>query len=191
MANLSHQILDDVLKIIEASTEDSPIDLEIMLKTRFLSLPNRDVKVIMDKLRKENLIDCVIPNKNTDDNGRQDFVKGREYYFITFEGLMLLQEGGYVGRLIREERENIRVAALEESQKENSNRLTYLTGILAFCSVAVFVVDVIKLCIEKAHFLGSIQLWTAFCLLLYCNIAVLILLLLIKQLKSLKKRKEP
>ena len=194
MPNLSFQILDDVLRAIEANTEDKPTDLEILIKMQFQGLSHRDVKVITDKLLSEKMIDCVIPNKNIDGMDEQEFRKGKEYHFITFDGLMLLQENGYVGRITRQNDGNKRVAALEDNQTANANRLTYLTAILAFGTLLPVGIEGVKM--GRSHLKGgmgwvfSIQLMTfLFVALLALTAGIALGVVLSLTIKHLLKRR--
>ena len=97
---LSFEVLDGVLKHIETSTGHSPCALHIIIPQLYPTIQRRDVKVIVDKLYKDGNIDFVTPNKDgvLDAKGinTDNWIKDYPYYYITFEGVMLLQEGGYV-----------------------------------------------------------------------------------------------
>jgi hypothetical protein len=84
----------------------------------------------------------------------------RKMYEITTKGALFWEIGGYQGAINRENAENTRVKALERFQKENANRMTYLTAILAsFAFLSVFLQS-----LDKFHILFRIDIWLAFLL---------------------------
>ena len=113
MANLSYQVLDDVLKQIQESSIDKPVLIEFEL-LKYGYLPNRDRLVIQQKLIKDGYIDSIIPNQKGEDD---HFDLGKDYYYITFDGIMLLEHKGYHGK------------AKDESKAKNLLSLT--TGAIA------------------------------------------------------------
>jgi hypothetical protein len=92
----SLETLDKVLKYLEKSTENEPCDLELEIPRIISEISNRDKKAIIDKLIKDKYVDNIKPNYGK-------FINNRNYQFITFEGLLLLEEsGGYVGKAKKE-----------------------------------------------------------------------------------------
>lgn len=96
MNKLSYLLLDKILKDIRDSTDTNPINLEAHLKTKY-ELPNRDVRGIREKLIEDKMIKSFIPTPVGN-----NFIPNREYQYITFDGLMLLQDRGYVGKRRKE-----------------------------------------------------------------------------------------
>lgn len=76
-------ILDSTLKSLKTHTSNNPLPKEVILqKINLLELSNRDRRLIFDKLFKDGYVDKL---------------EGRipEEYFITFNGLLFLEKGGY------------------------------------------------------------------------------------------------
>lgn len=78
------KILDDTLKSLEKHTDEKPLPKEVLLQRINLldKLSNRDIRLVFDKLKDDGFI------------GVMDS-KGLDSYFITFNGLLFLQKGGY------------------------------------------------------------------------------------------------
>lgn len=78
------KILDDTLKSLEKHTDKNPLPKEVLLQRINLldKLSNRDIRLVFDKLKADGFIDVM------------DSI-GLDSYFITFNGLLLLQNGGY------------------------------------------------------------------------------------------------
>lgn len=63
----------------------------------------------------------------------EEFIGGmykRAEYNITFKGRFHFERGGYQGQTDRENSERTRVETLADNQKDNANRMTYLTAIV-------------------------------------------------------------
>ena len=76
--------LDQTLKSLKDNTDSHPLPKEVVLqRVNILNqLSNRDVKLVFDKLKNDNLIDVMLINE-------------LDNYFITFNGLLFLEKGGY------------------------------------------------------------------------------------------------
>ena len=92
-----HKILDVILYELKNNTSDDPMDLEQTIKFKFDFISKRDNRAIREKLIADNLIKSFVPQPI--DNR---FVEGREYQYITFDGLMFIEKGGYRKLRIRE-----------------------------------------------------------------------------------------
>lgn len=97
---LSYKTLDDVLAVLEQTTSSNPIPSSEIFKN-FPNLQNnqhhRDRRAILDKLQYDEFVGCLksvfIIHRFPDD---------LPLYFISFNGLLLLQDEGYVGRRKKE-----------------------------------------------------------------------------------------
>ena len=78
------KILDDTLKSLEKHTDEKPLPKEVLLQRINLldKLSNRDIRLVFDKLKDDGFINVIDSN-------------GLDSYFITFDGLLFLQKGGY------------------------------------------------------------------------------------------------
>jgi hypothetical protein len=88
----SYAILDDFLKALKNYTQEQALPQPTLLGSKpFLNLSSRDKDGCIKKLIKDGFIEQTTFTE----------VGGLilPAYFITFEGLMLLEEDGYVGRL--------------------------------------------------------------------------------------------
>ena len=92
MSELSLKTLDDILKVmIRDGTE--PIDLEYLITKEFPKINPRDRKIIREKLIEDKYISSFVPALGSD-----KFLSDREYQCINFNGIFLLNKGGYVGK---------------------------------------------------------------------------------------------
>jgi hypothetical protein len=92
---LTYELLDEILSIISSATPDIPTSSELIFKDH--SLPSRDREVILQKLMKEGLIDFMMSTQSI-----HKLPNGVKLYFITFDGILLLQKGGYAKKKRRE-----------------------------------------------------------------------------------------
>lgn len=78
------KILDEILKSLKYNTDKTPLPKEVILqRVNILNqLSDRDIRIVFDKLKTDGFIDEMVLN-NFDN------------YFITFNGLLFLQKGGY------------------------------------------------------------------------------------------------
>lgn len=78
------KILDSTLKSLKDNTDNHPLPKEVILQRVNLlnQLSDRNVRLVFDKLKEDRYIDVILIN---------DF----DNYFITFNGLLFLQNGGY------------------------------------------------------------------------------------------------
>jgi len=80
-----HNILDDVLRILQGTGYDEPLDYYELFKKLNIELPKRDRRIIIDKLISDGYIKFL-------NNKIQPEKAG---YFITFKGLFFYKKGGY------------------------------------------------------------------------------------------------
>ena len=112
----------------------------------------------------------------------------KEQCKITFEDRFWLSQNGYQGEMNRKNAESIRVETLERNQMENAGRMTGLTKVLAYATIALVLVEIIKMTIEYGHLLGAIRFWTFADVLIAGLILGIILALIIVQ--QAKRRSE-
>lgn len=96
MKNYSrHKILDNILLSLKNTTVDRPVEEgEIFFDMQIhKSTGNRDKLIVIEKLMKDGFI-----NKTEMLVGA---IKEKGFY-ITFEGLLHIEQGGYIGKLKRE-----------------------------------------------------------------------------------------
>jgi len=79
------KILDSTLESLKDNTETNPLPKEFVLqKVNVLNeLSKRDVRLVFDKLKIDKYIDVMI-------------IDELDQYYITFNGLLFLQRGGYI-----------------------------------------------------------------------------------------------
>ncbi|MBU3661284.1 MAG: hypothetical protein FGM14_15545 [Flavobacteriales bacterium] len=85
----AHQTLDKILKEIKNSSEVEPINLEETIKDKFEYISKRDRRAIREKLIEDKLVGSFIPFPGA------SFIEKREYQYITYNGLLFLEKGGY------------------------------------------------------------------------------------------------
>lgn len=78
------KILDKTLKSLKEHTAENPLPKEVIFLNADIlkSLTNRDKKLIVEKLIKDGYTDRI-------------FINELDHYFITFDGLLFIQKGGY------------------------------------------------------------------------------------------------
>jgi len=94
MKKLSLKDLDDALRLLDETSEESPVDFQLKLKRAFPNISDRNRRAIMDKLIEDKHITSFKPVIDNPTN--------LEMQFINFNGLMLLENGGYVKKRCRE-----------------------------------------------------------------------------------------
>jgi DNA-binding PadR family transcriptional regulator len=77
------------LYYLKERSENEPSDLDYEISELYFEISNRDTKALIEKLAKDGYIDNIIPNFGK-------FLPDRKYQFITFDGLVFLEDGGYV-----------------------------------------------------------------------------------------------
>lgn len=108
-------ILDWSLVFLKDATKIQPLSLYAHLLSQFPKLANRDARAIVDKLKNEQLIGSIFKNEDV-----------LEYNFITFDGLLLLEQFGGYGK------------KLKKLQSGDRHQL-FLTRSIAFASVVAAV----------------------------------------------------
>lgn len=125
------KLLDTFLKTIAETTIKNPLELDIIKLNNdtLKEISDRDWNIIVTKLLDDKMITSIIKEYNS--------VYQYNAYFITFDGLLLLEfENGYYGRYIKQQSETERIKSLENIQKKNSSWIVLLTA-LTFLAAAV------------------------------------------------------
>ena len=105
---------------------------------------NNELVMILNKLQKDGYI--------LHDNGTHPYTqKETPLYFITFEGKIFYQQGGYGQQIIRQNDENVRVLNLEISHETLMRKLNALTFWIATGTVGLVLIEAIKLLNEHFH----------------------------------------
>ena len=97
-----------------------------------------ELLLILEKLKKDGNVNTEERNIHVINDSVDTFYK-ETLYIITYEGKLLCDQNGYSQKVINQNAENIRVAALEKSQKMYANRMIYLTIAIAFSTVVAAV----------------------------------------------------
>ena len=115
-SKLSFELLDKLLTRLKNTTDRSPVNL---MNTRnmdsdFIDLSDRDWSIMLSKLLADKMIETTyLFAEPLDPNSNKAI-----HYFITFNGVMLLEmEGGYAGRL--------------RKQRFSENRQSLMTTLIA------------------------------------------------------------
>ena len=178
---LSFDVLDVVLKYIGKSSGHSPSDLQIIIPQLYPTLGRRDVRVIIDKLYKDGNIDFVTPNKGgvLDSKGinTENWVKDYPYYYITFEGIMLLQEDGYTTAYTQSK---------YQKRYEKARDFFLICGscMAGIGTLLLFFAEVVR----HFHWIASIEMATFLLVLLAATLIAAALLLLIQSLMKSKEK---
>lgn len=108
------KILDDILVELKRSTETTHLPKEVILNNikMYKKLSNRDRRLVFEKLMKDEYIEII-----ESQNG--------ESYYITFNGLLFLQKGGYVK---------------ENSRRINNDRFKKYSNILLFVASTLTII---------------------------------------------------
>jgi hypothetical protein len=103
----SLKLLDDVLFKLDKTTSEDPVLLDEILSDWKPKISERERYGIPKKLLKDGMIE----NISVPTNNRKEILRGLTCQFITYEGLILLeQDNGYTGKKQREDRkENLDV----------------------------------------------------------------------------------
>lgn len=118
----------------KAEGQRLPFDIDNVVLP-FLGLNNHEeFRCLMDMLIDDNYAFFI-----ADSPLKEWPLKYTQRTMITPRGIDFKMKGGYKQRAIYEAAENTRVVALEKSQMENANRMTYLTVILAVSAFATMV----------------------------------------------------
>ena len=144
------QNLDEVLKILSDTTESNPIEWTLLkyLNPSLSIITNRNWEAIRRKLVADKMIDFV---KEKTNNLIPDS-KEEERYFITIDGLLLLEfEDGYAGRYNSTQSESNRIKSLEKWQGRYSLILSIFTGLSFFVSVSTCWLNCDSYLLQKNH----------------------------------------
>jgi len=135
MSNISLSILDFTLQRISDITKESPQPIEqIFNNPTFEKILLRDQHSILNKLKKDGYIDFI-------ESDGDKFPKGTALYFILFEGLLLLQNGGYVQILINEDNQNTYLKNAQRVSSRNEKILAWGTVGLVIATAFLAVVE--------------------------------------------------
>ncbi len=142
--------LDEVLKII-ASVEltDGSIRTEfisIKLNQIGIKINVSELERIIDKLVKDDYADFEdkVPSPNTPFS--------LPHYFITFDGFLLLENGGYKQDLINKNSETKRIDDLDKKSIYLSDRMNRLTFWVVVGSIGLLLMEIVKFVVANPHF---------------------------------------
>lgn len=132
------QILNDVLESLKSNTEDKPLDKEEIYwhANLLFELSNRNKRIIMEKLIRDGYA------------FRLDDKDGFDKYFISYEGILFLDEGGYVKKFER----NLQLAKSEAEYKEKVLYLQKKNVNIQFWAILSAVV-------ASSYYFGEIMKW--------------------------------
>jgi hypothetical protein len=120
--------LDLILLEVKESSDNTPVDLESIIKQKFTSVSNRDGRAIIEKLIRDGLISTFVPHESP------EFIKGRYYQYITFDGLLFIEDGGYSGKKRR-----------EEFNAKVLNRISWVVAFGALLSGLYYLIEILRL----------------------------------------------
>lgn len=138
--NNPYDVLDAVLRGLKETSEDKPIPRNDALNQsdQFQKLSDRDKRIVFEKLERDGYAqrkNQVIQNQNTD------------IWYITFEGILLLREKGYVQREI-----NTRLARRNAHRNERKLRgYTLWLAIGTWLAGIYFVVELVRFFYSLFH----------------------------------------
>ena len=130
-----YSILNDILETLKEITEVEPYnDLNTLNKAGLLpEIGNRDKYLILEKLKKDEYIGVI---KIPIDPKNPESVK-EDRYFITFDGILFIRNGGYLKREKNKKLEIERKKTYDESYLTSTQRidkgthkLVLVTGLL-------------------------------------------------------------
>lgn len=130
--NNPYLLLDTILSQLKELTEKSPRRIEeIYTREQMQNISNRNRTIIFAKLKKDGFIDSKIVPPISENDADIDW----EGWYITFEGIIFLDYGGYVQQQIdfHKEKNNLRV--IQETSARMEKQTYVLTVILAVSSV--------------------------------------------------------
>jgi hypothetical protein len=142
---LSHiEKLDEVLFTL--GEFDSRVTYDGLLKiieTRRFDISNQTVMLILEKLKKDGFGEVMLPTP-----GLPESITA----ILTFEGRVFVEQGGYKQKQLDQNAEKNRVEKLETSQRELMKRLNFLTGWVAFGTVALALIELLSITLEYHWF---------------------------------------
>jgi hypothetical protein len=145
---LTNELLDEILHVISSLTPDNPKSSEIIFLDKDLS--NRDRQIILWKLIKDGFIDSMLSIQEA--NG---FPNDMTLYFITFDGILHLQDGGYVGKIASEEGLKEELAILRKEQRDNNEQMVVLQKKVSFATTCAAIFSAIYLILTLAVYCNS------------------------------------
>lgn len=122
----AYQQIDEILKILY---ENSNGIFEDDILNESIKRKSHDNKNAFDQMLKKLIKDGYLTDNPSKDNPNKSF------YFISFEGRLFFESGGYKQKIIDDASENTRLDKIEMSQKVNRRWMTGLTLILAVASL--------------------------------------------------------
>ena len=160
--NNAYKILDIVLRQLKDSSREQPVDMYKTLLDKFKLNP-RDNRSIIEKLVKDGYVENIIlytleQHKSlppSDINSRK-FLPDKKYQYITFDGLIFIENGGYLQKNLSEIQEKSDKKKLEErlakSQEKivyyqkNMNRIQWFVIASLFITCSYYGIEIYKFC---------------------------------------------
>ena len=137
--------LDSVLNYITTTTVWSD------LRKYFLDIEREELRTILRKLRRDGYIDLLDDGVKLrawdDEHGYSDKMVIQK----NFEGFLFCQENGYQGKVTKEKAQDIRLENIETIQQNLARRLNNLTGWIAFGTVMLVIIEIVKFIYEMLY----------------------------------------
>lgn len=128
------KVLDEVLHILNVATGEHPLDKEYLFTLNEIVKPvsNRDRKIIMDMLIIDGYAGMLIDSM------------GLDKYFITYKGVIFINDGGY----LHEKEVRDRAYARQESDRKitlrNDKILSYGTVIAGIAAACLLILQILQ-----------------------------------------------
>jgi hypothetical protein len=141
----SIQKLDAVLNYLSTTTTWSE------LREHFSEIEKEELIMILRKLRRNGYIDLLEEGSKL--RGWDDEHEYNDKMVIqkNFEGYLFSQDGGYQRKMTNEKTQNVRLENIETIQQKLAEKLNTLTGWIAFGTIALVVMEIIKFIYEIGH----------------------------------------
>ena len=147
------QKLDAVLSGLSIYGKYIP-DIHQHLQIPTITSTTYEVQLIINKLIRDNNAEEIKVQMHYDGPPQFEPPGGtwNIFYKISFEGSLLITNGGYTQLAINDAYENTRLEKLEKKQKENQIFLTWLTVVLAFGALVETIYYLVDLYWEHGWF---------------------------------------
>ncbi len=151
----SLQQLDDVLEILK--NNDEYVQAAIANLYRYKQPKDDvDIKLILDKLKKDKFIKVYRPSG---DDNEEEYDNPYDYYYsIKFEGLVFLEQGGYLGQLQKE----ISKQNKEQSDIEVNKTLQYVIATTGAISAVYYILEIFQVEHGELYFIVGLFLFLIF-----------------------------